>query len=111
MVSSRIQAIVLRHGLRLRQIVDGGELGDLRLALVDLNRQQELQLARLRDISMSPGAPKVVAFGPHLLMSDLAERARRAGADRVVANSALPAVLERLLGRGDASAAKEGVRA
>lgn len=102
MVSSRLQGIIAKHGLRLRQIAESGDLSDLRLVLVDLNRQQEIQLERLRKISSSQQSPKVLAFGPHTLMRDLGKRARQAGADRVVANSALPAVLERMLDGGDA---------
>ena len=101
MVTSRLSAILGHHGLSLRSIAHGADLSGLQLVLVDLNRDQESRLQTMRGLSQVTPPPLIVAFGPHVLMRDLGRRARAAGADRVVANSALPVVLEGLLARAE----------
>lgn len=101
MVTSRLSAMLGHHGLSLRSIAHGAELSGLQLVLVDLNRDQESRLQTMRGLSQVTPPPLIVAFGPHVLMRDLGRRARAAGADRVVANSALPVVLEGLLARAE----------
>ncbi|HVD03451.1 MAG TPA: hypothetical protein VNF75_04875 [Candidatus Dormibacteraeota bacterium] len=99
MVASRVRTAAAGLGHSTRQVKTGSDLAGTDLLLVDLNRDVDRQLTLLAEL-LAPGiGPKVIAFGPHLLIGEIRERARKAGASRVVANSALPGVLRRSLRR------------
>lgn len=96
----RVRGIVGAGGPSIRLL---GEARPGDLVLVDLTAADALDaIARVRTI----GA-EVVAFGPHK-QADLLRRAREAGAERVVANSALRAALAQTLQLPGAPGQTEG---
>jgi CheY-like chemotaxis protein len=81
---SRISSAAQRAGRRVRYISLAEQVGEFRLALVDLDAGTDVLAAirRLRATSPSP----IVAFGPHV-DTDRRKAARASGADRVLAKS------------------------
>ncbi len=98
MAASRVRAIAAELGHSTREVRTEADLAGLDLLLVDLNRDLDRQLVRLTELMAPQSHLQAIGFGPHLLIGGIRERARSAGATRVVANSALPAVLRRRLG-------------
>jgi len=101
MVGSRVQATARHLGFETRYARTRDEF---RLAVADrpalvLLGTQHTRLPweeLLRELRATPGAPPVLAFGPHMDAATR-QRAREAGATRWVANSRLAADLPGLI--------------
>lgn len=94
-----VRVAFARTAQELTAWFDGDDLPTL--VLVDLALADHEAARAIRTLKDRPGPPAVVAFGPHQDVDAFAA-ARAAGADRVLARSALVARLPGLL-QGDAS--------
>ncbi len=89
MVVSRLTALARGLGFTLQTVRPGAAITHLDLVLVDLNRDPEGQIVRLAGLLAERPGIAALCFGPHLQLAQLKPRARAAGAQRCVANSAL----------------------
>ncbi len=95
MVVSRLAALARGFGFTLQTVRPGAVITSLDLLLVDLNRDPEGQIALLAGLLAKRPGIAAVCFGPHLQLAQLKPRARAAGAQRCVANSALLLAVEK----------------
>lgn len=97
MVMSRLASLARGSGFTLQSVRTEAAARDLDLLLVDLNRDPEGQIELLGRLLAGHAGLRALCFGPHLQLLELKPRARAAGAERCVANSALLSVVERVV--------------